>query len=222
MNIRWNATWIPVGSNWLYELANFMSWEVTTKSPDPSRRVVFSWKIVFDMFVKAFSTGEIVLPVMLVEGNTLIRVTGNEKTAIATKESIDLVADSDKNRLQNRRVAQELASWLDVRRPPGADHAIDADEWASTVRQRILSGVEGAGLLDIDPNEEGEAGIAIAIFGVVSLAVLALSFQFFAVPEIVGGVGSVPAKCDDAEILEMGSGYLSECFGPFGDPAYTK
>ncbi|KAL3776852.1 hypothetical protein ACHAWO_004257 [Cyclotella atomus] len=54
------------------------------------------------------------------------------------------------------------------------------------------------------------------------MAVLALSFQFFVLPEIVGGAGSVPLKCDDAEILEFGSGYLSECFGPFGDPIYNK
>ena len=220
LNVRWNATWIPDGSSWLYQLANLIQWDITTKSPDPAVTVVFSWKSVFNVFQKAFATGGIVLPVSLVEGSTIVKFS-DTSTTVKIEESIDLVTEADKNRLQNRRVAQELASWLDVRRPPDTD-SINVDEWAGMVRQRILSGVPGAGALDIDPNEDGEAGVALAIFGVISLAVLALSFQYFVVPEIVGGVGTVPSKCDDAAILEFGSGYLSECFGPFGDPVYTK
>ena len=220
LNVRWNATWIPDGSSWLYQLVNLMKWSITTKSPDPAVPVVFSWKSVFNVFQQAFATDDITLPVSLVEGSTVVKF--SEMSEIVTiKESIDLVTEADKNRLQNRRVAQELASWLDVRRPPDTE-SIGVDEWAGIVRQRILSGVPGAGALDIDPNEDGEAGVALFIFGVISLAVLALSFQYFVVPEIVGGVGTVPTKCDDAAILEFGSGYLSECFGPFGDPIYKR
>jgi len=41
------------------------------------------------------------------------------KYIFSVTESLDLVWEADKNRLQNRRVAQELASWIDVsRRPP--------------------------------------------------------------------------------------------------------
>lgn len=225
LNMRWNATWIPVGSNWLYDFANVMNWEVTSKSPDPSMRVVFSWKNVFDLFGRAFATGKIALPISLIEGSTIVRVIGKSGCAdlsLSVKESIDLVAEADKGRLQNRRVAQELASWLDIRRPPDYKESKDVETWASIVRQRILSGVAGAGALDVDPMEEGEAGIALVLSGAVSLAALILSFQYFLVPEIVGGTGSVPAKCDDAEVLEFGYGYLSECFGPFGDPIYEK
>ena len=219
INVRWNATWIPIGSSWLYGFANLMKWDIIKKIPDPFVSVVFSWSTVFHLFQSAFATNQIALPMILIEGNTIVRVS-NKSGTITIKEAVDLVSEADKNRIQNRRVAQELASWLDVRRPPDSEQSIDMDEWAGMVRQRILSGVAGAGVLDIDPNEDGEADIALVIFGMVSLATLALSFQYFLVPEIVGGVGNVPAKCDDAAILEFGSGYLSECFGPFGDPAY--
>lgn len=73
------------------------------------------------------------------------------------------MAEADKNILQNRRVAQELAAWLDVCRPPEQDE----DEWESMFRQQILPGVPGAGALDVDPNADNEAGIAVSIFGAV-------------------------------------------------------
>ncbi len=224
INIRWNATWIPSGSTWLYNLGEFAGWEINVKSPDPTVISTFSWKAVFATFSNAFATGTITLPISCVEGNTILTikqvqdeidsVAGNS-FAVTIKESIDLVSEADKNRLQNRRVAQELASWLDVsRRPP----KYNVDDWAGMVRQRILTSVPGAGALDVDPNEsDAEGVVALVLFGFISVVVLGLSFQFF-LPELVGGTASIPARCDDAEILEFGSGYLSECFGPFGDP----
>ena len=32
-----------------------------------------------------------------------------------------------------------------------------------------------------------------------------------------GGSGSVSELCEDAPQIDFGSGYLSECFGPYGD-----
>ena len=72
--------------------------------------------------------------------------------------------------------------------------------------------------MDFDPNENDAEGImALVLFGIVCLAVQGVSFHFFA-PELVGGTRAIPTRCDDAAILEFGSGYLSECFGPCGDP----
>jgi hypothetical protein len=115
LNIRWNATWIPLGSSWLYNLADFMRWDVIKKSPNSALRVVFSWKSVLDLFSRAFATGCITLPISLVEGNTIVTIHENPEyeTIIVVKESIDLVSEADSCRLENRRVAQELASWLD-------------------------------------------------------------------------------------------------------------
>ena len=64
---------------------------------------------------------------------------------ISPRESIDPVAVADKNRLQNGRVAQELASWIDVSRQPPREEASpgitvasttddDMEEWAIVVR----------------------------------------------------------------------------------------
>lgn len=225
INVRWNATWIPSGSTWLYNLGDFAGWKINVKRPDPAVISTFSWKAVFATFSNAFTTGNITLPISCVEGNTILTIkqvqdeadsVGAKSFAVTIKESIDLVYEADKNRIQNRRVAQELASWVDVsRRPP----KYDVDDWAGMVRQRILSSVPGAGALDVDPNEnDAEGVVALVLFGFISVVVLELSFQFFTLPELVGGTGSIPARCDDAEILEFGSGYLSECFGPFGDP----
>lgn len=237
LNVRWNASWIPAGSTWLYNLADLAGWDVTRKSPDPATIATFSWKSVFGMFQKAFATGNITLPISTVEGNTIVTIISRDesldesssnsriaKCGISLKESLDLVSEADKSRLQNRRVAQELASWIDVsRRPPLECGGIDTDEWAGIVRQRILTGVPGAGALDVDPNEDdSEGGIALFIFGVICLGALALSFEYFIMPEIVGGTGTIPIKCDDAAMLEFGSGYLSECYSPFGDPLYKN
>ena len=251
--------WIPPGSTWLYNLAEVAKWNVTKKCSDSSIVATFSWRSVLDLFQRAFATGEITLPISMVEGNTVLSLsyhntiveekvgsTSKSKEAktvsstivsISLKESIDLVAEADKNRLQNRRVAQELASWIDVSRRPtititpttirkntkdnNNDSRMDADEWAGIVRQRVLSGVTGAGPLDVDPNEdEAEGVMALLIFGIITLSAIAISLQLFLIPELVGGTGSIYQKhiCDDAELLEFGSGYLSECFGLFGDP----
>lgn len=223
INIRWNATWIPSGSTWLFKLGEFAGWKISVKSPDPAVRSKFSWKAVFDTFSNAFATGNITLPISCVEGNTILTIkqasdvadSGGDFT-VTIKESIDLVSEADKNRIQNRRVAQELAAWIDVaRRPP----KFNVDDWAGMVRQRILSSVPGTGALDVDPNESDSDGVvALVLFGFISVIVLGISFQFFTMPELVGGTGSIPSRCDEAEILVFGSGYLSECFGPFGDP----
>ena len=160
LNIRWNATWIPSGSTWLYTLADLANWNVTRRVPDYTKISKFSgYKAIFTLFQKAFNTGCITLPTSLVEGNTLLSINdndtasydGNNIVSISIKESIDLVSEADKCRLQNRRVAQELAEWVDVsRRPPSYDY----DEWASIVRQRVLTNVPGSGPLDVDPNED--------------------------------------------------------------------
>eukprot|EP00548_Thalassiothrix_antarctica_P016131 CAMPEP_0194179524 /NCGR_PEP_ID=MMETSP0154-20130528/12959_1 /TAXON_ID=1049557 /ORGANISM="Thalassiothrix antarctica, Strain L6-D1" /LENGTH=126 /DNA_ID=CAMNT_0038894899 /DNA_START=362 /DNA_END=738 /DNA_ORIENTATION=- len=87
------------------------------------------------------------------------------------EESIDLVRDADLYRLQNRRVAQELASWLDVsRRPP----TYGEDDWAALVRERIINDVPGAGPFDIDPNED--SAVPFVAFSIISVFVFSYFF----------------------------------------------
>jgi len=225
LNVRWRASWIPAGSTWLYNLADSAGWIVEKRSPDSTKVATFSWRSVFGLFSQALLTGTITLPISSVEGNTVIAIDESSDMKIcrvSIKESVDLVSEADRDRLQNRRVAQELASWLDVSRRPD-ECGISAEEWADTVRSRILAGVPGAGTLDVDPNEDDAEGrVALLWFGAICLASLALSFEYFVVPEIVGGSGTISEKCDDAARIEFGSGYLSECFGPYGDGPFVR
>ena len=210
-NIRWKMTFIPSGSTWIYSLAKSAGWEIRTKSPDPSSVAVFSWRSVFSLFQRAFETGSVTLPIVLIEGSTRLFFS---RTGLVISETVDLIEEADKKRLQNRRVAQELASWLDVSPRP---RNVDREEWASQVRQRIFSGVRGAGALDVDPNEDdSEGAIALLIFGFVSAVAVLLSFELFTLPEIVGGTGQLSAECENGELLEFGSGYLNECLGSSG------
>ena len=220
LNMRWRATWIPAGSTWLYNSANLCGWNIESRSADPSKVSAFSWKSIFSMFSSAFATGNITLPISKADGNTIVSI--QENGAISIRESLDLIKEADAARLLNRRVAQEFSAWLDVSRRPD-ECGINGDEWAGMVRQRILVGVPGTGSLDVDPNEDdGEGAVALLIFGAFCSAALALSFQYFVAPEIVGGMGTVSALCDDAERIEFGSGYLSECFGPYGDGPFVR
>ena len=108
-NIRWNVTFIPSGSTWIYSLAKSAGWEIRTKSPDPSSVAVFSWRSVFGLFQRAFETGSVTLPIVLIEGSTRLFLS---RTGLVISETVDLIEEADKKRLQNRRVAQELASCL--------------------------------------------------------------------------------------------------------------
>lgn len=173
-NIRWEASWISSNSVWLYDLADRVGWTIETKTPDSNKVATFSWLKVFHMFQHAFRTGTIVLPRYSVKGNTRLRLiqdgANNKDVKISLEESIDLVEEADSSRLQNRVVAQEFASWLDVsRKPPDTDEI----DWASKVRQRVLAAVPGTGALDVDPNEDGPAvlyaflGVCVVSFGIL-------------------------------------------------------
>eukprot|EP00980_Cylindrotheca_fusiformis_P028922 scaffold22677_cov139-Cylindrotheca_fusiformis.AAC.6 len=188
INIRWESSWISASSVWLFNLAETIGWDIDLQCPDPTKISTFSWKRVGKMFQVAFQTGTMTLPVYTVQGSTRLSV-DERKKCLHLLESIDLVEEADRLRLQNRLVAQELASWLDVsRRPPLPLEA--ADEWASIVRQRILTNVPGAGALDIDPNDNDDGPEAVYAFGITCFAAFMLLYQVLN-HEISSGQGGV-------------------------------
>ena len=46
------------------------------------------------------------------------------------------------------------------------------------MRQRILAGCPGAGVLDVDPNEDDAEGFIVLIFSTFCVAVLGSSFEY--------------------------------------------
>ena len=54
------------------------------------------------------------------------------------------------------------------------------------------------------------------IFGALCIAAFGLLY-YVLLEEVVGGTVQVSNLCDDAVKLEVGSGYFSECFGPYGE-----
>lgn len=180
LNIKWEASWIPESSAWLYTLAELIGWEIEQKSPNPFQVATFSYKNIFVGFQRAFETGVLALPVSIVSGNTNVKLrcsspaANNYEIGIYISESIDLIYEADRGLLQNRKVAQELASWLDVsRRPIGMDPL----DWAASLRSRVIYGVPGAGSLDIDPNAEGEGDIALIFFVLMCSAALLVFYN---------------------------------------------
>lgn len=208
--LRWKATWQMSSSAWLYNFADLMGFNVIQVVPDSSSIVTFSWKNVFNVFANAFETGNITLPIAQVDGSTRLKLT-NDKITI--EESYDLIREVDLSRLQNRKTAQEFASWLDVSRKPKGK---SREDWEGIVRSRVLNNVVGTGVLDIDPNEDDQEGAsAILVFG--GMLILSLVFTYNIFLGEFGSKGQISPLCEDAPKLEIGSGYFSECFGPYGD-----
>lgn len=167
--VRWRASWSPEGVVWLENVANVCGWELERFDIGDLRGELstFSWRAVGSLLSTAVTTGQLRLPLANVEGRTELRIDPATQKVVSLTERVDLVADADGGRLLNRKVAQELAAWLDVCRRPCA---VDPDEWAATVRSRCLSGVPGAGVLDVDPSEDGPA--AAAVFALVAALLL--------------------------------------------------
>lgn len=168
--VRWRASWSPETVLWLERLASLAGWSLERFEPPSDRVSTFSWRAVFELLSTALTSGVLRLPLAAVEGRAVVRVDEATRRCTAVSETIDLLAEADAGRLLNRKVAQELAAWLDVCRRP---EDVDADEWAAAVRSRCLSGVPGAGVLDVDPIEDGPA--SVAAFGLLSAALLAAS-----------------------------------------------
>ena len=103
-------------------------------------------------------------------------------------------------RLLNRRAAQDVAEYLDVARRPDD---VDPDEWAASVRARVLAGVPGAGVLDVEPMDPEDGGrepaVALAAFALVT-GVAAVAVAGFVSGEATGvsfGDNVNSAICDE-------------------------
>lgn len=183
VGVNWEAEWRPVTSEWLAGLAAVLQWRVTRAPLDPEAVKTFSWRGVGRLLWQAVRTGEIRLPSAVVQGRWVLTLDeevedGAAGLVILAEESLSQVDLASASRLRNRRVAQDVAEWLDVARRPGG---VAPEVWEGRVRDAVLSGVPGARPLDIDPSEDPTDGVlafgavalvAATLFGMATSAVL--------------------------------------------------
>mmetsp|Transcript_8151 Transcript_8151/g.17715 ORF Transcript_8151/g.17715 Transcript_8151/m.17715 type:complete len:269 (-) Transcript_8151:140-946(-) len=170
--IRWRAEWIPGGIEWIVSLSEVAGWSIQYIDQDPRTLSTFRWGGVRDLIARAVTQGNITIPCASVEGTAYLEIDSESGKCTRHKERIDTISEADGNRLLNRKVARNTAEFLDIRRPPN----VDPDEWAGIVESRVLSGVPGAGALDIEPMDQTESDSG-AFFLVISL-VLSVAVTF--------------------------------------------
>ena len=138
------------------------------------------------------------LPASAVEARSTLRL--RQGVCVRHSEALDLVATAASGRLLNRRAAQDVAEYLDVARRPDD---VAPEEWAATVRARVLAGVPGAGVLDVEPMDPEDGGrepaVALAAFALVT-GVAAVAVAGFVSGEATGvsfGDNVNSAICDE-------------------------
>jgi len=172
--VRWRAEWSPASTRWLEALADTLSWRVERFDLDPRAESAFSWRAVGNLFATAASTKCLRLPCACVEGRAVLRFDGESGLCVSHRERVDAVDLAATSRLRNRRVAADVAEYLDVRRPA----QVAEDVWAVEVASAVLVGVPGAGPLDIEPLADTTEGVAaLGAFAFVAACALAVSVR---------------------------------------------
>lgn len=172
VSYRWRAQWHSEAQRPLRTLARLVGWRIIEFDLDPQAVSTFSWAAVFQLLWAAARSGELKLPASAVEGRAEVHLDTVSGVVIAHTETLDGVRAADGRRLLNRKVAQDVATLLDFRRRPGS--VPSPDEWASAVSARVLRSVPGAGVLDVDPNEDPRAVVAFATL-VASVLVVSIA-----------------------------------------------
>ena len=216
--VRWRAEWAPDQNRWLATFAEAVGWKVSRFDLDPSAVSSFSWRAVGKLLSSAASTGQLRLPCSSVEGTSRLRLeprrspdaessAGDEDQQFVVssiRDAIDHVSAADAGTLLNRKCAADVAMFLDMRRPS----AVDPDEWAATVRSRVLVGVPGAGTLDIEPmDDEREGSVALAAFAVLMLGAVIAAL----VTGLGGQVSTVNSDFGASLCDEVAASYYGQC-----------
>ena len=175
--VNWRATWSPEALASLVALARALRWQVQRFSPPSDVVSKFSAAKLAGLFWAAFTQGTLRLPRAEVEGRALLLFDdAGAGRCVEHRESLPLLIECDAERLVNRLVASNFAAFLDVCRRP--DRA-DPEDWAALVRRRVLPGT-GAGVMDIQPNEDDSDGVvALGFFFLAFSGSLALTASFF-------------------------------------------
>lgn len=107
----------------------------------------FSWRAAFALLARAASTGVLPLPQACICGTAELVFAPGGGALLRHTERLELTPIFAAGRARNRRVARDLISFLDGRRPPGTPQA----DWDATMHAQLsLQSVPGLGQFDVD------------------------------------------------------------------------
>jgi hypothetical protein len=114
----------------------------------------FSWRAAFSLLARAVATGVLPLPQACIRGTAALTFApadasgaGDTPQLLRHVERLELTPVFAAGRARNRRVARDLISFLDGRRPPGTSQS----EWDASMHTALsLQSVPGLGQFDID------------------------------------------------------------------------
>mmetsp|Transcript_31254 Transcript_31254/g.66073 ORF Transcript_31254/g.66073 Transcript_31254/m.66073 type:complete len:395 (+) Transcript_31254:75-1259(+) len=204
--VRWNITFPPPQSTWLWSLAD--AWPGVQSDPVTYQHLSgeatsFSWNRIGKLFQDAFQTGKLRVPLACIEGTTLMQLklrqherTNKSNDAILTTEGKDwelvrlveetkLAKDLKQRTLQNRNCAWDLRHFLELMRKP-ADLAIE--EWEQVVLERLPweSVPRMMNAMEIEPMDKDESNPTALVFfgfsaGLIGLLSSWMAFVIFGI-----------------------------------------
>ena len=177
VGVNWCATWAPDSTAQVAGIAAALGCEIERFEAPFDQMSKFSARALLALLWTAATTGKMRLPGAVIRGRAVLTFDLDTGLCTAHRETLDLMAEADTGRIQNRLSATSLATFLDVCRRPD-DVAPEA--WEKAVRERALDGVSGTAFVDIQPNEsDSEGAIALLFFGVLSALSLTLTAGIF-------------------------------------------
>ena len=120
VSVRYNISWTPPNAAWLVTLGNAVpGWRVVRVDllHRLRERSKFRWKAVFDLFWRAATTGDLIVPLAVIQCTASLAFEAGEcpPTLLLHRETFDLLQSVYSGELQNRGLARDLLLFLDTR-----------------------------------------------------------------------------------------------------------
>jgi hypothetical protein len=120
VNVRYNISWTPPNAAWLVTLGNAVpGWRVIKVDllHRLRERSKFRWKAVVDLFWRAATTGDLLVPLAVIQCTASLAFDTREglPTLRRHRETFDLLQSVYSGELQNRALARDLLLFLDTR-----------------------------------------------------------------------------------------------------------
>jgi hypothetical protein len=199
--IQWSVSYIPPTAQWLSLLAKIFRWSIDpTLYNDKSNQVrKFSYRAVFRLFLDAFVTQKLRVPLACIQGTTICefetKETANDRQInnpsdaptlkiVSITEDLAYAQELQRGALQNSACAKDLEAFLETTRMPLER---TESEWEDDIASRLpWNSVPGlTDPLAIEPmDEEEEHLIPILFLGGVGLFLFC--FEYSLAPKLTG------------------------------------